>query len=59
MSAPDTSIKDTLFYKQYLKAREAEGPDAPTFRRITAPDGSVWREMISNDGVPVWVKENE
>lgn len=31
----------------------------PTFRRLVAPDGGIWRETISNAGVPVWAPEIE
>jgi hypothetical protein len=27
-----------------------------TFRRMTAPDGSVWQETIDNNGVTQWAK---
>lgn len=53
---PEAPEDGKLYARQNGAWVEADGA-APTFRRITAPDGSIWRETIDNDGFPKWAKE--
>jgi len=55
---PDTSIKDTLFYKQFLQALSAAGlsiggnsNDPKPYLRIIGDDGFVYRVTIASGGL--------